>query len=257
MAGVKVTSTQFVKTFSKEMTSRVLVDFGSSGKRQVLNREFDRALEASVDSLVKDTLPFADSLARQHYKDSYDLVAEVLKDGLRANDTIDLGDQEQFVSFHPLNSKYKLRKARLRPRTAELFWLFTGDMARAYRKFAGARKSSISRVRSTYKVVSRGYKYRGRTYRYQVDFKYPEIKQSQDLDSIFRKSYTSGSLVYPNNTTLLSGDEGTANAGMDVLAFNETPGHYRSRPFITRLMALRGQSVRKLLARSIQNNWKG
>jgi len=258
MPSVKIKSANFSHLVSEQVKARVLIDFASTpDQRQVLNRSFDTALEGAVDKLLEVTLPEAGLVAKQHYKETFGLVGNVLRQGLRLQDSIDAQGENVAVSFHPFTRKYYLQKFKQRPGTEELFWKFTGNMYKAYRQFAGARKSSTTRTKVVFHVLSRGYKYRGRVYRYQAEFTFPPIRQSEALDLIFRAAYITGGEGGPSllDRSGLVGDASTKTHGMEILAYNELGNDSRSRPFITRLMTTRGRLLRQILVNRVEDKW--
>ncbi len=258
MPKVTLNSAQFSQLFTKDIKSRILADFQSTpGKRQVLTRDFDQALEQAADKFISSTVPAVEKVTKGHYKDSFDLVANTLKNGLRIAGSINTGDGQLPYSFREFVPKYKGHKARVKPGTQFLFWKFYGHLSKNFRQFTSVRKGSISRTQSITTVQSRGYKYRGRLYRYQVEVSLPVIKTNQYLDAIFRQSYILGDAsVAPYLPQGLNFEGGTQGNAMDILTLLESGGHKWSRPFMTELMAKRGGSVRKLMINSINNEWK-
>lgn len=257
MARVKVLSANFSKTLSDQVKSRVLVDFGSPpSARSTLTRSFDPLLEKAVDRLLSTTVPDTVKLFKDDYKDSLDAVGEVLRQGIDQSQKVAVAGAKFRVKFRPLTVPYYRRKSRVRPGTQNLFWKFTGDMAVAYRKFAGYRKSSTSQAKSIIQLKNRSYIYRGRRYRYQIEYTLPPIPRSQMLDNIFRLSYVLAS-TKQRGTVLNRGyvENLQHSDPMSVLAFNESLDHKRSRPFITQLMAMRGQRVRDMIVDRLQKKW--
>lgn len=258
MPKVTLNSAQFSRLFSKGIKSRILADFQSTpGKRQVLTRDFDQALEQAADKFITGTVPAVEQVTKEHYKDSFDLVSNALKNGLRIAGAINTGDGEVPYYFRPFVPQYKAHKAKVKPGTQFLFWKFYGDLSKNFRQFSSSRKGSVSRTKSITKVQSRGYKYRGRLYRYQLEVSLPEIKTNQYLDAIFRQSYVlADSSVAPYLPQGLNFEGGTRGNAMDILTLLESGGHKWSRPFMTEVMAKRGRAVRKLMLNSINNEWK-
>lgn len=258
MPKVTLKKAQFSALFSKEVKQRILADFESTpGRRTVLTREFDSALQGAADTFIRDTVPAVEKVAKDHYKDSFDRVSTLLKNGLRLVGSIDSGDGQVPYQFREFVPEYKAHKSRVKPGTQFLFWKFQGHLEKNFRQFSSVRKGSISRTRSVADVKSRGYKFRGRLYRYQVEVAFPEIKTNQYLDAIFREAYTTGDAsVAPYLPQGLNFEGGTQGNAMDILTLLESGGHKWSRPFMTQLMAKRGSSVRKLMLNTINNQWK-
>jgi hypothetical protein len=258
MPKVTLKKAQFSTLFSKDIKQRILADFESTpGKRTVLTREFDTALQKAADTFVNDTVPSVEKVAKDHYRDSFDLVSNTLKSGLRLVGSINAGDGQVPYSFREFVPAYKAHKAIVKPGTQFLFWKFQGHLSKNFRQFTSVRKGSISRTKSVSTVQSRGYKYQGRLYRYQVEVAFPEIKTNQYLDAIFREAYTlADASVAPYLPQGLNFEGGTQGNAMDILTLLESGGHKWSRPFMTELMAKRGASVRKLMLNTINNQWK-
>jgi hypothetical protein len=253
MAAVKLNAIQFSKTISESISSRILLDFASKGKREFLSKDFDAALEQVASKAMVPVQTKVEETAKDHYKKSFDIIAGMLNSGLT---------QSPAGSSFPLFSKrYYRKKLQYNPATAKLFWKFKGNLSRSYRAFAGARKSAISRSKSTVSIKSRDYKYRKRIFRYQVDMKFPVIAQNAFLDNIFRKAYfnAANNITFSNN--LLNdwtSDTSIEGNPLAVLVYNETQqgftsdGEYRTtRPFITKLMANRGQELQSILEREL------
>lgn len=255
---VKLNSAKFSELFGKEIKSRVLVEFSAPSNRQVLTREFDVALQGAVDTLLNSTLPALNQQAKDDYKSSLDTVGQFLSQGIPLGSTINVGGVQVPTVFRPLTRKYSLTKKRLKPGTEELFWKFTGAMAVAYRKFSGARKSATQRTKAIAAPIRRGYQRNGRRYTYAIEFRFPEVNGNSALDAVFRKAYLLGDPKLLATFFALNFSFGEPPVHADpisVLAFNETGGHKRSRPFIAQVMATRGSFARATILQRLENEF--
>lgn len=249
MASVKLDSVTFTRTLQREVESRILLDFRGEGKPRFLSSEFDAALEEISKKVMTKVKAVVEKESKEHYKESFDEVGGILKQGINVSSV-------EAEGFDPLETKYRERKKRFN-QTHEVFWLFTGkgpstkySIIKGYRTFAGARKSSISRTKSTTKIISRGFQRRKRSYKYQIDMAFPVIVQSSFLDNIFRKAYFGAATTFAFRTVKLTAFNDmivSKTDPMSILAHNE-----QYRPFITKLMANRGKSLRDLLSEKIK-----
>jgi len=255
---VKLNSAKFSELFGKEIKARVLAEFSSPSSRQVLTRDFDTALEQTVDKLLNSTLPALNQQAKDDYKASLDAVGQVLAEGISRGTTISVDGVQVQTGFKPLTRRYLLTKKRLKPGTEALFWKFTGEMAKAYRKFSGARKSGIQRTKAVATPIRRGYQRQGRRYTYAIEFRFPEITSNLAIDKVFRQAYLLGDpklLSYFFALNFTYGQPPDHTDPMSVLAFNETAGHKRSRPFIAQVMAARGSFAKSAILRKLETEF--
>lgn len=185
---IKLDSVKAARKITGEVERRIRADYvSSSGKKDKLGPEFQKAINKVANETIQIAASVGDLALRERYVGMLNDIAAKLTEGFPQG------------KWKPFTPKYRLRKLREKPETADVYWKFMGGnsgLAKSMKIFAAtqANKAGLGKKRgmskyTTMKLIKQEPVYRGRRYRYTVALTMPEIKASEFKDIMFRKYF--------------------------------------------------------------------
>lgn len=266
MTKVILKSANFQKTYSKNVSGRILIDLASSqGKNIRLNKDYNKHIGLISKKLAELAGEKLNLQVKDAYKGAIGGVQELLKTGIKgspsgdtltspggiklANPTGSIGIRG-WKAFHPEYYKYKGRAYK---KTQNRFWVrrAAGGLSAQFGAFAGRHKGAVTNTKVVVVLNTRGKTNIGRgidkVFRYDLTFTLPQIKHGylKELlqDSfLLGKPYTGKGYGLPGEFAVLGYLEGEPSKKFS-----------KHRPFIARLMATRGNAMKAKIAKQLKS----
>ena len=267
MAKVTLKGLSFQKTYSKDVSGRILIDLQSTqGKNIRLSKDYDKHLKAVTSKMVEFAGAQLNTTVKQSYKAAITNIQEVLKTGVKGSpssgtlaspNSIKLANPSGSVGiskWRDLHEKYYKYKGRYFKNNQNNFWVrrSAGGLSAKFGAFAGQHKGAVTNTKASIVLLNtRGKTNVGRgidrVFRYDLTFTLPPIKHGylKELlqDSfLLGKPYRGVGYDLPDSLAVLGYLEGAPSKKFS-----------KHRPFIAQVMSSRGNALKAKIARQIKS----
>ena len=264
MPGVQIDAVRFLNKVDRQVKLTIESSFKSEGKGlRTLTHKFDAALKRKVMFQAFAVAPIAGKIIADHYKDSIDIVTQVIGQGIKIGDKI---YGHVYADFEPFSEAYAERKQKYYPQTADLYWKRGGNDWRkggsdperlevVLRRAAGGWKGAVTRKKQYAKLMKSFLAGGKKHFIIRIGVELPPINRKGGVaDSVFRRAFLG--IDIDTNSKKLQTIYANATLdphliALDRLEANESFGH-KPRPFIAQLMAERGSEAKAMVAARIR-----
>lgn len=266
MTKVILKSVNFQKTYSKDISGRILIDLASSqGKNIRLTKHYNKHIEKVSEKIAEFAGKKLSAQVKEAYNSGISQIQEALKTGvegtpssgsLASPGSIKLTNPAGSVGiskWKDLHEKYYKYKGRYHKKNQNKFWVrrSAGGLSAQFGTFAGQHKGAVTNRTTVVKLNTRGKTNIGKgidkVFRYDLTFTLPPIKHGylKELlqDSfLLGKPHTGKGYGLPGDFAVLGYLEGTSSKKFS-----------KHRPFIAQVMSNRGNALKAKITRQLKS----